>query len=1062
MAVEPPVVIDPDLVDAVLFDLDGVLTDTAALHLAAWQQVFDEFLADYARRSGRRPRTFDPSVDYASHLDGRLRHEGVAAVLASRSIVLATGDPADPPGHDTVWALANRKQGAFMCLLGRQRVALLPGALELVRALRRAGVRTGVVSSSRNADPVLISAGLDRFDIRVDGVEAERLGLPGKPDPASFLEAAARLKAPPSRIVVFEDAIAGVRAAHAGDFGRVVGVGVGEQASALRDAGADIAIADLTDVEVAEPFVCCASNHRGAAEWVLVFDGFDPHDEARREALCTTGNGYMATRGAAPEASADETHYPGTYLAGIYNRLVSHVAGKDVEHEDLVNTPNWLPLTFRIGDGEWFGGPTWELLEQRWELDLRHGILTRRARARDALGRIVAVEQRRLVSMHDVHLAALQTRLTAENWSGRLEIRAALDAQVTNAGVRQYRQLDDRHLGDVEVDTVDHETVALSARTLRSRIRIAQAARTRIVHPTECRLDRSVHQAPAMVAQHFVLDVDPEAPIVVDKIVAVFTSRDPAIAECGLAARTAVARAGDFDQMAADHRGEWERLWTTCALWLDVDGRTPTVVNLHVFHLLQSLSPRSIADIDAGVTARGLHGEAYRGHVFWDELFVFPFVNLRFPAMSRALLMYRHRRLGEARWLARRAGHEGAMFPWQSGSDGREETPTQLYNARSRRWMPDNSRRQHHVGLAIAYNVWDYHQVTGDTAFLRRAGAELLVEIARFWSSVATYDPNRDRYDIAGVMGPDEFHDGPPDRPGSGLVNNTYTNVMAAWVLARALDAIEVLDTAHGGEIWDRLDLRPEELIRWDQISRKLTVEFDREGRLAQFKGYEDLLELDWDHYRATYDNIGRLDLILEAEGDTTNRYKLSKQADVLMLFYLLSAEELTALLDRLGYRFDPSSIPDTVRYYMARTSHGSTLCRVAHAWVLARSDRDHSWRLFLDVLASDIDDTQGGSTGEGIHLGAMAGTIDLLQRCYSGLETRDGTLHLNPRLPDELPRLRFEILYRGHRLELDISHDLLSVRSRPAAAPAVSINVGDELLTLAPGQTLRRELGGR
>jgi trehalose/maltose hydrolase-like predicted phosphorylase len=406
---------------------------------------------------------------------------------------------------------------------------------------------------------------------------------------------------------------------------------------------------------------------------------------------------------------------------------------------------------------------------------------------------------------------------------------------------------------------------------------------------------------------------------VAEKVVAIATSHDHAISDCRDAAIGWVMGADGMDEITARHRAEWERLWASCAIWMDISGRTPTVVNLHVLHLLQALSPLHSIDLDIGALPRGLSGEAYRGHVFWDELFIIPFFNLRFPELSRSLLMYRHRRLDAARRLAREAGHTGAMFPWQSGSDGREETPTMLYNERSGRWMADHSHLQRHVGLSIAYSVWDHFQVTGDLVFLRDYGAELLIEIARVWASLAVYDPERDRYDIGGVMGPDEFHDGGPESPGAGVTNNTYTNVMAAWVLARAGEAVDRIGGAHG------------------RLSRRLTVEFDAAGRLTQFRGYEQLAELDWDRYRTTYRNIGRLDLILDAEGDSPNRYKVAKQADVLMLFYLFSAEELTAVLDRLGYPFDPATIPATVRYFLARTSHGSTLSRVVHAWVLSR-----------------------------------------------------------------------------------------------------------------------------
>ena len=181
------------------------------------------------------------------------------------------------------------------------------------------------------------------------------------------------------------------------------------------------------------------------------------------------------------------------------------------------------------------------------------------------------------------------------------------------------------------------------------------------------------------------------------------------------------------------------------------------MLRLHIFHLLQTTSFNAI-DLDVGVPARGLHGEAYRGHIFWDELFIFPFLNLRIPELIRSLLMYPHRRLMEARHLAREAGHRGAMFPWQSGSSGCEESQMLHLNPRSGRWLPDHTHRQRHVNAAIAYNVWQYFHATGDVEFLWFFGAEMLLEIARFWASIATYNATRQRYEIHHVVGADEFH----------------------------------------------------------------------------------------------------------------------------------------------------------------------------------------------------------------------------------------------------------------------------------------------------------------
>ena len=283
------------------------------------------------------------------------------------------------------------------------------------------------------------------------------------------------------------------------------------------------------------------------------------------------------------------------------------------------------------------------------------------------------------------------------------------------------------------------------------------------------------------------------------------------------------------------------------------------MLNLHVFHLLQSLSEHT-ASVDAGVPARGLHGEGYRGHVFWDELFVLPVLTAHLPWVSRSLIDYRWRRLDTARQAATKAGLTGAMFPWQSGSDGREETQPELYNRRSGRWMPDNSQRQRHVGLAVAFNAWQYYQATGDVAWLAHRGADLIIEVARLFAALATYDPPEDRFHIDTVMGPDEYHDGYPDAPGQGLCDNAYTNVLAAWVCARATDVLAVVAGHDCDDIHARPRIQAKEPGQWVHLSRRLAVPLHGDGIISQFDGYEALAELDWEHYRASYGNIGQLD----------------------------------------------------------------------------------------------------------------------------------------------------------------------------------------------------------
>ncbi|HEX6758105.1 MAG TPA: glycosyl hydrolase family 65 protein [Propionibacteriaceae bacterium] len=566
-------------------------------------------------------------------------------------------------------------------------------------------------------------------------------------------------------------------------------------------------------------------------------------------------------------------------------------------------------------------------------------------------------------------------------------------------------------------------------------------------------MDRSLVSQPGFIAHDLTFELQQVQSVTVEKIVALYTSRDPGISESGQDARLAVARAADFAELLSSHQRAWQRAWNRCDIEMDsVNEWSATVLHLHIFHLLQTVSPRR-AHLDVGVPARGWHGEAYRGHIFWDELFIFPYINFQRPLLAAALLEYRYARLGAARAAARDAGFAGAMFPWQSGSNGREETQRLHLNPMSGRWLPDRSHLQRHVNIAIAHSVWQHYMVTGSLEFLRFTGAELLIEIARFWSSIATYNRAAERYEINGVMGPDEYHDGYPNSDEEGVRNNTYTNIMAVWVLQRALEALQELPPHYNRqELVEELAIRDDELERWRDISRKMTVVFHGDGVLSQFEGYEQLAEFDWEGYRDKYGNIRRLDRVLEAEDDSTNRYKVSKQADVLMLLYLLSRDELRGLLAGLGYEVSEEQLARTVDYYLGRTSHGSTLSSVVTAWVLARYAPDKAWRFLQQALQSDVADIQGGTTAEGIHLGAMGGTVDLVLRCLTGTRARGQVLRFDPAMPPEIKQLRFSVHYRGHRIELVFSDDRVEVSSRPGPATPITVSVREQTVELHPG----------
>jgi alpha,alpha-trehalase len=1310
-----PVTIDPRLHDAVIFDLDGVVTDTASIHAAAWAAMFNDFFKQRPADDHENQSPFTDG-DYRHFVDGKARLDGVSDFLASRGISLPLGDSSDST-EDTVWGLGNRKQQLFLERVDAG-VPVFESTVALVRKLADVGVATAIYSSSRNCDQVLEAADLgDLFAVRVDGVVADALGLPGKPDPAVLLEATRRLGAVPERCVVVEDAEAGVEAGRDGGFALVIGVDRTGHAEELLRCGADVVVLDLADVAVRtgdtrmshlpnaldsygqligvvggrQPLVCldfdgtlseivsdpgvatlvpgaakalenlavqcpvailsgrdladirdrvglpdlwyagshgfelvgpdgsqhnndaaaaavpvletaatelcdelkhiagarvehkryavavhyrnvapervgeivatthrCGQRHglratggrkvvelrpdidwdKGAAlawigdqihqtgrvlpiyvgddltdedafdavrfngvtvvvrhdedggrptaaqftlnnptevceflrrggnwlayerqtsneAWTLAFDGYDPHNEKLREALCTVGNGYFATRGAAPESKAGQIHYPGTYAAGVYNRLDDVIGGTKIDNESLVNLPNWLPLTFRIDGGDWFDVDSVTLLSYRQTLDLRGAVLTRELRFRDGEGHTTSVTQNRFAAMHMAHVAALETIIKAEDWTGAIEVRSTLDADVSNSLVERYRGLASTHLTSLNKHVLSENSVSVTVETTQSRIPVSMAART-----TVWRYGMPAVATYRLVDEEFEIGHEISTELLVgeslsvEKVVTLVTGHDVGTSEPAAGAERRLGRQARFAEIRDGHMLAWAHMWERLSIEFEDHADELRILRLHLLHLLQTVSYNS-EDLDVGVPARGLHGEAYRGHVFWDELLIFPVLNLRFPTITRSLLRYRYRRLPEARRAARLAGYAGAMFPWQSGSDGREESPELHLNPRSGRWNPDPSHRAHHIGIAVAYNVWQFYQVTGDVAYLIDYGTEMLVEIARFWVSRATYDKERDRYSILGVIGPDEFHSGYPDRPYDGIHNNAYTNVMAVWVILRAIDALELMPLPNRLDLREKLGLTTEELAHWDHVSRRMFVPF-HDGVISQFERYDELAELDWEGYRKRYGNIQRLDRILEAENDNINRYKASKQADALMLLYLLSSDELRELLYRLDYRFEPEQIPKMVDYYMARTSHGSTLSGIVHTWVLARANRDRAMEFFQQVLKSDVADIQGGTTSEGIHLAAMAGSIDLVQRCFSGLEMRGNRIVLSPHWPESLGALGFPIHYRGYHMHVRVSGKGAEVSVDPRDVPPVVIECRGRVEYLAPGRTVR------
>ncbi len=1041
--------------DAVIFDLDGVITDTASVHSTAWTEMFDNYLNYRSGKYGEQHRPFDHEKDYLPYVDGKPRYKGVESFLESRDIELPYGDPSDPPDKETICGLGNRKNQQFNEILRRDGVKMYDSTVALLHELGKHHIKIGVASSSKNCKLVLETAGLlDKFETRVDGIVSAELGLSGKPEPDIFTTAADNLGVRYDRTVVIEDAVSGVMAGSRGNFGLVIGVARENNHEQLIEYGADIVVSDLKELDGINAIQEWFRSGLPEDQWSISFRGYNKDMEKIRETLLTVGNGYYGTRGALEEVNAGPHNYPGTYIAGLYNKRTTEIAGREIVNEDFVNVPDWTRIEFRIDSGYWVNPNMEETLSMYRKLDMKSGQLIRRWVVRDDQGRETELYTERFASMADMYKGGLRYSIKPLNYSGTLEVKILLDGNKINDGVARYRELDQLHLEHDKEE--DHGDVnLLVVRTNQSGIRIAQAERLIVNYGgTGAKAERTKHIRPGKIETIFHLEIRQNEIFTLDRLVGIASSKEIK-SEQEKFVLAKVDEKTNYDSEKQQSLKSWKKLWKKMDIELEGDRFAQKLLRLHIFHLLCTTS-HFHTYLDLGIPARGLHGEAYRGHIFWDELFILPLYDLNMGPTARSVLNYRYRRLDKAREYAKENGYEGAMFPWQSGSDGTEESQVVHLNPISGEWGEDYSSLQRHISIAVAYNIWYFFWITQDVTFMHAKGLEMYLEICRFWSSKCEKDTETGRYHIYRVMGPDEFHEKYPGADHGGLKDNAYTNIMVAWLFEQAEEIINQLDEKEVKKVFKKISLGKDELSSWKEIGEKLTLDFSEEGIIAQFHGYFKLKELDWDYYRSKYPDIHRMDRILKAEGKSPDEYKVAKQADTLMTYYLLNEEEVRRIIEKMGYNYGKDFFRKHFDYYIRRTSHGSTLSRVVHAYLANKmGNRKIGWNLYMEALTSDYMDIQGGTTGEGIHAGVMGGTVMEVLTNFCGIDLHSDPLKIDPRLPEHWKKVRFGFTFRKNYYIFELYPDRfrLRVKARKPDSKKVSIIVRGKEHAIDPEQ---------
>jgi alpha,alpha-trehalose phosphorylase len=1012
---------------AVLFDLDGVLTTTARLHSAAWQRTFDEFLDRWDLEHGTTTTRFSPAEDYLTYVDGKPRYDGVRDFLASRDIHLPEGSPESPPEEESVGGIGNRKQLLVESTLHTGGVEAFPGSVAWVRELQARGLATAVVSSSQNCTEVLEAAGIaDLFDVRVDGAVALELGLAGKPEPDTFLEAARRLGVSPAEAVVVEDALVGVQAGRAGAFGLVIGVDRDEQTEDLLAHGADLVVKDLGDLvtesaEVGHMAGPKAHRLRAAALRLLAADeafpvdefrvlerGFDPDNIPQLEAVFAVANGYLGIRGTHEEGRP--VHQSGTLLNGFYETwpivYPEKAFGFAETGQSIINATDGSVIKLYVDD-EPFDLTHCEVLEYERVLDMRAGVMERRLVWQTADGRRFSVRSTRFVSFEHRHLACFEYVVTPLDRGADLMISSEL---VTHSGGEASAPEDPREgrgfepgILIPEASDTDQARAVISFRTRSSGLRMA------------CGMDHETNLGPDVVP-----DVEVEGdgaravyrvraergrPVRIVKFVAYHHAADESVEELMFRAAGTLehARGEGFDALATSQRARIDEFWSTADVRTEGAPLLQQAVRFSLFQLLQA----SACSEGYGIPSKGLTGQGYEGHYFWDtEIYVMPFLVYTAPRIARSLLHHRYAMLPQARERARQVGMRGALFPWRT-INGQEASA--YYAA---------GTAQYHIDADVAHALMQYVRVTGDHDFLARYGAEILVETARMWVDLGFFSPAKDgRFVINGVTGPDEYS--------TVVDNNAYTNLMARENLRSAIEAVELLQSsdpeAHAHLI-ARTELRAPEIEEWRRAADLMYVPFDEERQLH----LQDDLFMErevWDFEGTPPENYP---LLLHYHPLVIYRHQVIKQADIVLATFMV------------GDEFTPEQKQRIFEYYDPLTTGDSSLSESIQSVMAAEiGDLRAAEEYFISATAVDLADV-AKNVRDGVHVASAGGTWLAAVYGFGGLRDGDGELSFRPVLPERLTALAFTLRTRGCVLDVELRDAQATYRLRKGASLAI------------------------
>jgi alpha,alpha-trehalose phosphorylase len=748
-----------------------------------------------------------------------------------------------------------------------------------------------------------------------------------------------------------------------------------------------------------------------ADEWNIIEKGFHPEFLAQLETMLAVGNGYLGIRGCPEEGGPNAEN--GTFINGFYeSRPIIYgeeAYGFPKTGQTILNITNSKIIKLFVDDEPlWL--PNANFLSYDRRLNMQSGTLDREILWETPAGKQVLITSRRLVSLVHRHVAAISYRVTLLNAEAPIVISSEM---VANEPIARTNGDDPRQARVFAGPVLHHRAsyakdgrIVLCHATEKSRITLT-CATDHVLETTCTYAHKTVHSEDfGQVA--FTIQARPGCPIHLTKYMAYHTSQTASSEElCGRAEWTLdrVMHQG-FQQLLTAQEQYMDDFWRRSDVRVkdireDRVKRTTVeiqqAIRFNLFHILQA----SARAEDAGVPAKGLTGQAYEGHYFWDtEIYVLPFLTYTSPRVARNLLIFRHKMLPQARARARQLGHRGAMFPWRTISG---EEVSAYYAA---------GTAQYHINADIMYALRKYVQATGDEQFLRDCGAEMLVETARLWLDLGFYSHEKGgKFCINGVTGPDEYN--------AVVNNNAYTNLMARENLRYAAQSVEALRSTTP-DVYNALvhktALEPSEVEAWRRAAENMYAPYDE--KLKIIPQDDDFLDREpWDFQNTPPDHYP---LLLFYHPLNIYRKQVIKQADVVLAMFLL------------GHAFSLEAKQRNFEFYDPLTTGDSSLSSCIEAIIAAQiGDMDKAFRYGMAALLMDLADV-GGNVKDGCHIASMGGTWMMLTYGFGGMRDDDGTLSFWPRrAPEENAILRFPLTYRGQMLEVEIGPETVQYSLR-------------------------------